>query len=86
MPDPLDLPTPPPERDPAVALAESVRHWLAQPGEEMAALLDVSNAVDVTLLLAWENGTGTAPERFAVAVQAAGELLDALGLALAEGQ
>jgi hypothetical protein len=80
MPDPAAEP---------VLLADllaAVRASLTQPGGEVSAIYDVADAVDVTLRLAWEKATGTPPERLAAALQAAGELLDALGLALAEGQ
>jgi hypothetical protein len=66
-------------------LLASVRHWLAQPGDEDTALFDATDAVQATLSLTWDRATGTPAERFAVALRAAGELLDALGLALANG-
>ena len=88
MPSDPDLSQPPPRRDPSAdALAElvaSVRHWLAQPGDEDVAVFDVTEAVQRALQRAWLKTTGTPAQRFAMAVQSAGDLLDALGLALAE--
>jgi hypothetical protein len=78
MPDTPDPPV-------LAELLSAVRAALADPGDQAGALYDVADAVDAALLVAWERATGTPAERFAVALQAAGELLDALGLALAEG-
>jgi hypothetical protein len=87
-PAPLDLPQPPPRPAPAAALPElvaNVRHWLSQPGDEDVAIFDVAEAVQAALRTVWLKAAGTTAERFAIALQAATELLEGLGLALAEG-
>jgi hypothetical protein len=72
--------------DAARATVLTIRSALAQdePARQVCAIHFTTDALNAALIDAWEHATGSPQERFAVAMRAAEELIEGIGLALTE--